>query len=43
MQLRGEWLEGVDYDNSPLPKAAIHYWRNRNGMGGWFKVEYAVG
>jgi len=31
----------VDCDNSPRPKAAIHYWRNRIGMGGWFGVEYA--
>ncbi|MDP2392923.1 MAG: hypothetical protein Q8M21_06685, partial [Methylococcaceae bacterium] len=31
----------VDCDNSPRPKAAIHYWRNRIGMGGRFGVEYA--
>lgn len=24
----------VDCDNSPLPKAVIHYWRNRIGIGG---------
>jgi len=36
-----QWQLGVGCDNSPRPKAAIHYWRNRIGMVGWFGVEYA--
>jgi hypothetical protein len=46
-----EWQKWVGCDNSPLPKAVIHYWRNRIGFGdqqsigtgGWFGVEYAHG
>ena len=30
----GERQEWVDCDNPPLPKAVIHYWRNRIGIGG---------
>ena len=32
---------GVDSDNSPLPKAGVHYWRNRIGTGGDFGGVYA--
>ncbi len=35
-------LLGIDSDNSPLPKAVIHYWRNRIGIGGGFGVELLV-
>jgi hypothetical protein len=37
-----EWQKWVDGANSPLPKAVIHYWRRRIGVGGWLGVENAT-